>query len=218
MHDVLHTTTCKSVIEAKKAFYSFYINYNPVEVEDIEIEDLPVVPETIETAPETAPEITENISDMFDIDIIDQQLYADSNEVKLDQIIGEDAIDQQLYADNDNIQLNHLNAINLEDLDEINKYSLNYKVVLLNKYLATKKVKIRLEKTWNTELKFTCYNIFSNNQRIGLLFPSNREIEITIVENYKEQLTKEMIRNRLFKDSKLNITFHYIDNDSQLLL
>ncbi|HEY9705463.1 MAG TPA: hypothetical protein V6C58_23700, partial [Allocoleopsis sp.] len=109
LYDVLHVTIYKSVIDAKKAFYSFYCNYNPMVVETAG-ETTETITEitseiTLETVPETVPEttleITEDISDMFDIDTIDQQLYAD-NEISLDDMVGIDVIDQQLFSDNIN--------------------------------------------------------------------------------------------------------------------
>ncbi|HEY9701505.1 MAG TPA: hypothetical protein V6C58_03625, partial [Allocoleopsis sp.] len=101
LYDVLHVTIYKSVIDAKKAFYSFYCNYNPMVVETAGETTETITEITSEITLETTSEDIENISDIFSIDIIDQQLYADP-EISLDDMVGADIIDQQLYADNEN--------------------------------------------------------------------------------------------------------------------
>ncbi|HEY9702015.1 MAG TPA: hypothetical protein V6C58_06195 [Allocoleopsis sp.] len=95
--DLKYIFSESSITEEGIEIISIEVEVKPVEVEEIKEEVTPE-PEAIE---ETTPEITEDISDIFSIDTIDQQLYTDT-EISLDDMVGEDIIDQQLYADNIN--------------------------------------------------------------------------------------------------------------------
>jgi hypothetical protein len=94
MHEVIYETTANSLINAKKAFFSFYINYKPIEVENIEVATLEVIETATETATENIEETEINLNDILGEDIIDEQLFADDS---IDNIIGVDAIDSQLF-------------------------------------------------------------------------------------------------------------------------
>ncbi|HEY9701534.1 MAG TPA: hypothetical protein V6C58_03770 [Allocoleopsis sp.] len=69
-----------------------------------------------EIVPET--ETVENISDIFSIDAIDEQLFSNNSIDNIDDIVGIDIIDEQLYADNIKIDVIGIAIIDYEKFPE----------------------------------------------------------------------------------------------------